>query len=215
MSKLTAMTFAAACAATAPALAGPALTYGSDFGGANSNPAVMGYQFSVLEAFNITALGMFDDSLDGLADPHEVAIWDIADQSLIVSATVPGGTTATLIGQWRYVDVALTGLLAGHTYAIAAFFPADTQQPGDENDFVPQICDGCNAPYLVDPRIVLEEVTGRFVFSDDLVFPVFDFIPQLTANFLIEEPVETPEPGALGLALVGLLGLAGLRRRRV
>ena len=84
---------------------------GSGFSGVDNN---VGFEFSTTRSISITDLGFFDQGVDGLAESHEVGIWRVSDQSLLVSGTVASGTTAPLDGDYRYVAVAPTVLAAGN-----------------------------------------------------------------------------------------------------
>lgn len=86
----------------------------------DGNTRMLGWQFTVPQAVNITALGWFDWGQDGLARDHEVGIWDSAGQSLVASAVVPSGGAAVLDGYFRWVDlVAPVALQPGVSYRIA------------------------------------------------------------------------------------------------
>ena len=84
---------------------------GSGFSGVDNN---VGFEFSTTRSISITDLGFFDLSVDGLAASHEVGIWRVSDQSLLVSGTVASGTAAPLDSDYRYVAVTPTILAAGN-----------------------------------------------------------------------------------------------------
>ena len=95
---------------------------GSGFSGVDNNA---GFEFSTTSSINITNLGFFDLSGNGLAASHEVAIWRVSDQSLMVSGTVASGTAAPLDGEYRYVAVTPTVLAAGN-YIVSAVTTGDS-----------------------------------------------------------------------------------------
>lgn len=85
---------------------------------------VVGYRFTVgMRDIYVTDLGFWDMGQNGLNDPHPVGIYDIATQSLVVSATVPSGKEGTLNGFFRYVPVPRIKLMAGKQYVILGYRP--------------------------------------------------------------------------------------------
>lgn len=110
----------AAALSTAHA-AQPAVAFTSTPGSfLDGNTRMLGWQFSVPQAVNVTALGWFDWGQDGLNRAHEVGIWDSATQGLVASAVVAQGSAATLDGFFRWVDLAApVTLQPGVSYRIA------------------------------------------------------------------------------------------------
>jgi hypothetical protein len=104
---------------------------------ANSNTGVFGTGFTPQTDISVTALGWFDDtyvSEDGLAAAHQVGIFEIATEDLIVSATVPAGTETLKIDHFRFVPIAPTELSAGTAYVVAGVATVDFGRnvtPGD------------------------------------------------------------------------------------
>jgi len=81
-----------------------------------------GYRFVVgADDLSVDALGMWDHDADGLLVDHQVAIYTDTGTQLAV-ATVPAGTSGTLVGQYRYTSIAPIILDSGIAYRIAAFF---------------------------------------------------------------------------------------------
>ncbi|AFY74948.1 hypothetical protein Syn7502_03046 [Synechococcus sp. PCC 7502] len=159
----------------------------------NGASYVFGYSFTV-NAKNITVdkLGYFDAEKDGLLTSHNVGIFRESDQSLVVSATIPSGTSL-LTGFFQYVSVSPTVLIAGETYRIGG-----TQLTGfdiyslNNNDFTvnPAItyntdvyADG-NGSTLIYPSIPNTAGVnngffgGNFTFTDSTPVP-FEFSPAL------------------------------------
>jgi hypothetical protein len=104
-----------------------ALSFNSDSASnTGTTTGTVGWQFTVNTTPNrpvtVTALGVWDSGGDGLADSHDVAIWN-ANGDLLVTATVPSGTPAPAddLG-FRYVTVTPTSLVNG-TYFIGANYP--------------------------------------------------------------------------------------------
>ncbi len=88
----------------------------------------VGWQFVPQHDMLVTDLGFFDIGSVGLNTFHEVGIWD-GDQRLLVSATVPAGTEAPLLGEFRYVAIEPLLLQAGNAYVIGATANVPTSQP--------------------------------------------------------------------------------------
>lgn len=111
-----------------------------------------GWEFRVNAALTVTALGVFDCNDNGLAEGHEVGLFDKAGPTLLATATVPPGTAADLVAHFRGIPIPALPLVAGHTYVIAALYPkTGTDCVVDDGDF------------HFDPRITF--VTGRQTFS--------------------------------------------------
>ena len=88
----------------------------------NSPTGVQGTEFTPGPDILITGIGWFDDtaaSPDGLAMAHEVGIFDAATMLLITSATIPAGTGAPKIDEFRFALIAPLRLTGGATYVIA------------------------------------------------------------------------------------------------
>jgi len=119
------LTLAAALALAASLSTAQAAQPAVEFTGTNSafldgNTRMIGWQFSVPAALQVTALGWFDWNLDGLARSHEIGIWESSTQTLVASLTVPAGTVAKLDGHFRWIDLATpVTLLPGTGYRIA------------------------------------------------------------------------------------------------
>jgi len=102
---------------------------------------------------SVTDLGAFDLGEDGLNESHQVGLWD-SSNTLLGSVTVPAGTGATLIGEYRYVSLALpVALSANTTYWIGALF--DNQ--GTTDDI------GIQGSASVDPAIASANLQRRSI----------------------------------------------------
>jgi len=81
-----------------------------------------GWDFMVTTNFQVTALDYYDSgAAGGLLTSHLVALWTY-DGTLISSATIPAGTAAPLIGNYRSVAITPIVLPPGY-YEIGAFVP--------------------------------------------------------------------------------------------
>ncbi len=191
-------------AAALPALSSPAYTISNNTGLQLANPPfTLGFEFATNSAMTVTALGIFDDSQDGLVERHEIGIWD-AGGTLLASTFIGAGTSAPLLNQFRYVGIAPIALSSGATYHIGALYSSGSDAllfPGDTTGFA------------TDPRITF--ASSAFVSGGTLANPTSSagtspayFGP----NFVIAAAV--PEPGTLALLGFGLAGLAATRRRK-
>jgi hypothetical protein len=84
-------------------------------------PVVLGYAFGTTQQLQTTALGVFDDSGDGLSSAHAVGLWD-SSGDLLASALVPAGTAAELVDRFRLVRIAPITLESGEAYRVGALF---------------------------------------------------------------------------------------------
>lgn len=93
--------------------------HASGFVAASSGQAI-GWQFDVVSAITATHLSFYDEGLDGLGEAHDVAIW-APDGTMIASATIGAGTSETLDGIWRVVDIADVVLNVGAGYIVGGY----------------------------------------------------------------------------------------------
>jgi hypothetical protein len=174
-----------------------------------NSPVTIGYDFTVgPQSVVLTALGVFDSGQDGLMMAHPIGLWT-SGGTLLTSATVSAGTSATLIDRFRYADVAPVTLLAGQTYRLGALFPSS----------------GAPDAYLLPSSPITGFQTNplvtfgvpRFASGGTLSDPTsaISGIGYFGPNALIDVPSSpaVPEPGAL--AVFGTLAAVafGYRRR--
>ncbi|MCX6874514.1 MAG: carboxypeptidase regulatory-like domain-containing protein [Verrucomicrobia bacterium] len=82
----------------------------------------------------VTELGTWDYNRDGLNNSHPVGIFDASGNS-IVTVTVPAGTAAVLIGDWRYVSCGVVTLAPNTTYTLAGNVNGDEWMEADKRGF--------------------------------------------------------------------------------
>jgi len=93
-------------------------------------PQSFGDVFTVNQNITVTAVGFYDSTGTGLQDPHDVGIFD-SSGNLLGDASVPSGTTGTLIGDFRYENLATSlNLSAGSTYTLAGLVLKNTDDAG-------------------------------------------------------------------------------------
>jgi len=177
-----------------------ALNFDNTTGQQLGNPAfTLGWSFTVVDTINLVGLGVFDDSQDGLADSHEVGLWD-SGGNLLVSTTVASGTSSSLTDKFRFESVTTTTLLAGQTYYIGGLWLT-----GNDNILFPG--DAIN-------QVTIAEILfgqSQFAGGGTLAFPGSSIGGNgyYGPNFLV------PEPTTMLLFGVGAASLAIRRRRAV
>ena len=108
--------------AFAAAIAAISFTAGSFDNFANDTT---GFRFTVGSLdISVSALGFYDQELDGLTDPHTVAIFDVPTRLQVASATIPSGVVGILEGGFRYIALTPVILQAGETYVINGYRPS-------------------------------------------------------------------------------------------
>lgn len=95
--------------------------------GANNDQTV-GWQFNVPFAITVNGLGWYDFGSDGLSVGRTVGIW-APDGTLLVSAFIPGGTSASLNGQFRTISIPDRMLSPGTGYIIGGQNFASSTDP--------------------------------------------------------------------------------------
>lgn len=200
------VSFAAVGAAT-PAIAGPAITLTTPGATYPSGSYTLGFEFTVVSPETINALGVYDDGGAPLSVPANVGIWDTSG-NLLVSATVPAGNSAPLIGDFRYAASTPFTAVPGTDYVVGAFLSTGTAS---------SLGTGQGGSGTVDPNVVIIE--DRYSnFNSAFSFPdTTDNIAGgawLGANFTDTALVPVSEPELLALLSFGLLGLGLICRRR-
>ena len=185
----------------------------------------IGFRFQTgANAITVDQLGVWDFGLNGLLTTHDVGIYTDGG-TLLTSGTVGSGLTGSLVGQFRYVDIADIVLNPNTFYVISA-------QMGANGDFFAYgetagVVDTL-AGFTTNLGITVDPLNGgRFAFTpgDTLSFPNVNgnpFTAFLGPNFLGDEGVppppnnNVPEPGTIALlAASGFSGMGVAIRRRI
>jgi len=169
----------------------------------------LGMHFDVLSPISVTHLGAFDSSQDGFANEISVGIFDRNTQALVSEVAVFNGTSSPLIGQSRFADISDVVLGIG-SYAIVAqgFGVADPNGNGPVSG-TPTIDTGGGLIAFVGG--------GAYNFSAVLDYPTIpDDGPANrydAGTFQFTAAVAVPAPQALCLFSLGLLAMAGIKKR--
>jgi hypothetical protein len=165
-----AMLSGAAFAQSGPAVS---ITPGSlyVFGAGGGGPITYGWKFQPKADLTITQLGFCDGAPFtgvGLDETHDVGIFD-ASGSLVVSATVPAGASASLVDNFWYVAIPPTVLSNGKVYTIGALLPPPMNDLFLYSDLV--IPPGLPAPITLDSRVTWLAGVNDFPGGPALAFP--------------------------------------------
>ena len=194
----------------------------ADLTAINLNPVVqlnsgasdetLGWEFVPTSNLMVTKLGLFNGMLgsgegnpNGFQQAHVVAIWD-SSGNLLTSAAMAAGTSAPLIGNFRFVNALSALLSAGHHYVIGAYYPAPVSDafterfPGDSS-------------VQVDSNVsfVSMRVAGS---PGGITFPTLSYpqyLGEFGPNFMF---TVVPEPTLFSLFGFGAVALVVFRPRR-
>jgi hypothetical protein len=185
---------------------GYADTFTKDPLGSNIN--IVGWQFTTTTDLYVSKLGYFDNGT--AADAHQVALYDAAGHS-VASVDMAAGQ-GTLNGFFRMADINAVILAKGQTYTLAATVGADAYtadttgtQFGGTNNFT-----GLKYNGVTFGTDVFDDTNQTLPLnwnSTSSVGAIGSFGPNMDAT-------PTPLPAAAYLLGSGLLGLAGIRRRK-
>jgi hypothetical protein len=172
----------------------------------NDGPFTLGFSFRVDSALRVTSLGAFDYLGNGLIMAHQVGIWPIDGGTPLAVATVPSGSSAPLLGAFRYIAIPDLKLSANTVYVIGA-----SDYYGQALDIYPYLPQDFSTAMGVTYLDAHETADGTM----GLVFPQFDDVPgsPLAANFQFEI-VPEPSDGLLLCTGVGCLLAFRMRSQR-
>jgi hypothetical protein len=95
--------------------------------------SVLGWEFTVGAPVEVLAIGLWDETGNGLSNGHDVGIYRLDDEQLLTSINISGGfdtTSTSANGSWRFQDVTPFTLASG-SYVIAGTYEGvRTQPPG-------------------------------------------------------------------------------------
>jgi PEP-CTERM motif len=185
---------------------------GSPYYGFDENhvDGMVGWQFDLLEPVTVTQVGWFDDGQDGLSRDFQVGLWRESDYSQLLGSpssgiVIPAGTSTTLNGVWRVVDLPVPLDLQPGGYDLAG---PDTQTTSDVIRFI-NVGDHHDDPAITGSRL---DIGGPVADSGSgfhrpqgyaLVYGV-EFGPILF--------IAVPEPSSFALLGTGMLLLLGGRK---
>ena len=161
-----------------------------------------GWAFTISSPIYVTALGYFDFGNDGLTDSHQVAIWNSTGGSPLLMATVPAGTTGSLVDGSRYIAVTPILLPAG-SYTIGGF----------SLNFTDSVAIECA---IITPAPGITYDGARSAQGPSLMFPAGNTQGYQNGDFGPNFQFAVPEPSAYALLAAASVALAGRRawRRR-
>lgn len=182
----------------------------SDFSNGNQNSfrntkVSRGFRFQAIEDLNVTALGVYDIDGDGLTLSSgktgvDVALWNDSG-TLLGQVSVPGGTSAPILDNFRYADLSNSiGLTTGNFYRVAADM-SDIAGINYIDSAVPTTLNGITS--ITEVRN--NDNNGNFTFPTNLQS---DGEANLGGNILFEDNTNTAAvpfefSPSLGLFLVG------------
>jgi hypothetical protein len=113
-----------------PAAADPILDFTGGSVVATSSDVTAGWKFTVTSPITIGGVGLFDVGANGLADSHQIKLWN-GDGSILLGSTTITNLNSTSVastsnlGNWRSISITSFQLNPGD-YVVGAFYAAGT-----------------------------------------------------------------------------------------
>jgi Domain of unknown function (DUF4082)/PEP-CTERM motif len=191
----------AAVPAAADPTINPVVQYTSTSTLDDTRPFTLGYEFTTTSTFDINALGVWDS---GSGQDQQVGIWD-SEGDLLVSTTVSSAAPDIDNFQWASVSYSLVP----GTYTIGATF----DNTGATVNFPD---DATGITTLADYSWVTDEYSSDLGLNDPTISTGGSYGNNgiLWADLSVGSSADTPEPSSLLLLGTGIVGLAGLIRRK-
>jgi len=186
----------AVCASStysAQILAAPALSFTGGSDTLNlSGTFIYGWEFDVFSDTTVSQLGYFDFENNGLAESHDIGIWNSVGD-LLTSATIAAGTGAPLIDGFRYTDIFDITLSSGTGYVVGA-------NNVDVDNMIADVDTLSTLPNIAWVESRFLETGGVLALPTDTIGRDAYFGP----NFLTADAVTVPESRTLFLLALGL-----------
>jgi hypothetical protein len=179
--------------------------YTGGFQATSGSDQLYGWFFDTTAPITVTALGVGALPTGGpLSISHDVGIFAVTGESLLVSGTVPAGSGGTLLDGFWYTSVSPTPLPAGD-YVIVMTMPSGNT----DYQAIEVATETTSAPVAY--------VNSAFDSGSSLAYPTLEgaYAPGLFGpNFTFTGGV--PEPSTWAMLLIGFagLGFAGYRTSR-
>ncbi len=162
-----------------------------------------GWRFQALSDITVLELGVWDMDSDGLGSAVDVGLWSDGG-TLLSSTAVAAGTSGRLEDSFRFTAISALDLIAGQFYRVAA-----SPQSGSLSWLAFGATQSFSSEIAYD--------NGYYNESDNVLsFPNSPSLSDLGifgANFTYENTA-IPEPATLLLFGIGILGFAGVSRRK-
>lgn len=132
------------------------------------NECSNGWEFKPAVDINVTALGFYDDSGNGLRQPHPLGIFDADTEELLVRTTVQ--RQSPLDGLFRFTKIKPVTLEAGRSYVVVTV---------SDSPFEPEVENPTGLVFAPD----IEFVGYRETLTNEFVFPAPSPYRFFSANF--------------------------------